>query len=60
LEIGDFDFSISPSIAIGQGWGVGANISATFHSGNFSMSAGIGLMSYGAHQGSGKSQKYQK
>ncbi|NHW22386.1 hypothetical protein HA072_25455, partial [Escherichia coli] len=54
-SIGNFDFNFSPSIAIGKGWGFGANISATFRSGDFAISAGIGIMNYGAHQGSGKS-----
>ncbi|MCU7542211.1 polymorphic toxin type 23 domain-containing protein, partial [Riemerella anatipestifer] len=55
ISIGNFDFNFSPSIAIGKGWGFGANISATFRSGDFAISAGIGVMNYGAHQGSGKS-----
>ncbi|WP_333663138.1 polymorphic toxin type 23 domain-containing protein [Chishuiella changwenlii] len=55
FSIGDFDFSISPSIALGKGWGVGANFSATFHAGDFSLSAGFGIMNYGSHQGSGSS-----
>ncbi|UWS40025.1 polymorphic toxin type 23 domain-containing protein [Riemerella anatipestifer] len=55
ISIGNFDFNFSPSIAIGKGWGFGANISATFRSGDFAISAGIGIMNYGAHQGSGKS-----
>ena len=54
LSIGDFDFSISPSIAIGKGWGFGANVSATFHAGDFAISGGFGLMHYGGHAGSGK------
>lgn len=55
ISIGDFDFSFSPSIAIGKGWGFGANVSATFHAGDFSLSAGIGIMNYAAHEGSGNS-----
>ncbi|WP_417430975.1 polymorphic toxin type 23 domain-containing protein [Halpernia sp.] len=55
ISIEDFDFSISPSIAIGNGWGFGANISATFHAGDFSISGGFGLMHYGGHAGSGAS-----
>ncbi|QBA21996.1 hypothetical protein EU348_12670 [Chryseobacterium indologenes] len=55
LSIGNFDFSISPSIAIGNGWGFGATISVTFHAGDFSISGGIGMMDYGGHAGSGKS-----
>lgn len=54
INIGDFNFSISPSIAIGKGWGFGANVSATFHAGDFSLSAGFGIMHYGAHAGSGE------
>ncbi|WP_260394441.1 polymorphic toxin type 23 domain-containing protein [Riemerella anatipestifer] len=55
ISIGNFDFNFSPSIAIGKGWGFGANISATFRSGDFAISAGIGIMNYGAHEGSGNS-----
>ncbi|RST25858.1 polymorphic toxin type 23 domain-containing protein [Chryseobacterium lacus] len=54
FNIGSFNFSISPSIAIGKGWGFGANVSATFHAGDFAMSAGMGIMNYGAHAGSGQ------
>ncbi|WP_312769846.1 polymorphic toxin type 23 domain-containing protein [Epilithonimonas sp.] len=61
ISIGKFDFSISPSVAIGKGWGFGANVSATFHAGDFSLSGGIGLMEYGGHAGSGKSgSEYRK
>ena len=54
LTIWDFDFSISPSIAIGKGWGFGANVSATFHAGDFAISGGFGIMHYGGHAGSGQ------
>lgn len=61
FSIGNFDFSISPSIAIGKGWGFGANVSATFHAGDFSLSAGFGLMHYSSHAGSGlKGWEYRK
>ncbi|MDR3024476.1 hypothetical protein [Chryseobacterium sp.] len=53
LSISNFDFSISPSIAIGNGWGFGATISVTFHEGDFSISGGIGMMDYGGHAGAG-------
>jgi RHS repeat-associated protein len=55
FSIGDFDFSISPSIAFGNGWGVGANFSATFHAGDFSLSGGFGVMNYVSHAGTGSS-----
>ena len=55
INIGNFSFNISPSIAIGKGWGFVANVSATFHAGDFSLSAGFGIMNYGAHAGSGAS-----
>jgi RHS repeat-associated protein len=55
FSIGDFDFSISPSIALGKGWGIGANLSVTFHAGDFSISGGIGLMNWGSHSGSASS-----
>lgn len=55
IQIGNFDFNFSPSIAMGKGWGFGANVSATFHAGDFSMSYGFGLMSYGFHAATGES-----
>ena len=61
INIGDFSFSISPSIAIGKGWGFGANVSATFHAGDFAISGGFGIMHYGSHAGSGeKGWEYRK
>ena len=54
INIGDFNFSISPSIAIGKGWGFGANVSVTFHAGDFAISGGFGIMHYGSHPGSGE------
>lgn len=61
INIGDFNFSISPSIAIGKGWGFGANISATFHAGDFAFFGGFGIMHYGSHAGSGeKGWEYRK
>ena len=61
INIGDFNFSISPSIAIGKGWGFGANVSATFHAGDFAISGGFGIMHYGSHAGSGeKGWEYRK
>ena len=61
INIGDFNFSISPSIAIGKGWGFGANVSATFHAGDFAISGGFGIMYYGSHAGSGeKGWEYRK
>ncbi|TDS17649.1 polymorphic toxin type 23 domain-containing protein [Sphingobacterium paludis] len=55
LNIGNFDFSISASIAFGKGWGFGANLSVTFRAGEFSISGGYGIMNYGSHAGSGQS-----
>ncbi len=48
-------FFVSPSFAFGQGIGIGASISTTFHMGDFSLDAGFGIMNYGAHAGSGAS-----
>jgi len=48
-------FSISPSIAMGKGWGFGANISVTFRAGDVSLSYGFGTTNYAAHAGSGTS-----
>lgn len=53
FSIGDFDFSISPSIVLGKGNGFGANVSTTYHSGDFAISAGYGIMNYSNHAGSG-------
>ncbi|QIY91648.1 polymorphic toxin type 23 domain-containing protein [Chryseobacterium gallinarum] len=55
INIGNFSFGISPSIAFGKGLGFGANVSATFQAGDFALSAGFGIMNYGAHAGSGES-----
>lgn len=61
LSVGNFDFSISPSVAIGKGWGFGANLSTTFHAGRMSISGGFGIMNYGGHAGSGlKGWEYRK
>ncbi len=54
-HIGDFSFSISPAIAFGQSFGVGANLSVGYSSGKFAISAGLGYMAYGNYQGFGKS-----
>ncbi|WP_293879442.1 polymorphic toxin type 23 domain-containing protein [Sphingobacterium sp. UBA1498] len=37
-----------------KGWGFGANQSVTFHAGEFSLSAGYGIINYSGHAGSGK------
>ncbi|QIY91645.1 polymorphic toxin type 23 domain-containing protein [Chryseobacterium gallinarum] len=38
-----------------QGLGLWVNISTTFRAGDFALSAGFGIMNYGAHAGSGES-----
>lgn len=55
FKIGNFGFSISPSLAFGQSFGIGANLGVSYTDGNFSVSAGIGIMRYGNYQGFGKS-----
>jgi hypothetical protein len=54
-QIGDFSFSISPAIAFGNSFGAGANLSASYKTGKFEISAGLGFMAYGNYQGFGKS-----
>jgi hypothetical protein len=55
MSIGNFNFSISPSIAFGQSFGVGANFGMGYSDGNWSFSAGMGIMSYGNYHGFGNS-----
>ena len=55
ISVGKVDFSVSPSVAIGKGWGFGANVSTTFRAGRFNLSYGFGVMHYGGHSGSGLS-----
>ncbi|MBB6237541.1 RHS repeat-associated protein [Pedobacter sp. AK013] len=54
FSLGDFNFSISPSIAFGKSFGFGANFSVGYSTGNWSISGGLGFMAYGNYQGFGK------
>ena len=54
IPIGDWTVSISPSIAFGNVSGVGASLSVTYSSGDFSFSGGIGIMSNSNYNGFGK------
>lgn len=54
IKVGDWGFSISPSIAFGNASGVGVSLSVTYSSGDFSFSGGIGIMSNSNYNGFGK------
>jgi RHS repeat-associated protein len=54
VQVGDWSFSISPSIAFGNTAGIGASLSVTYSSGDFSFSGGIGIMSNSNYNGLGK------
>ena len=53
IRMGDWGFSLSPVIAFGNSGGIGANLSVTYSSGDFSFSGGIGIMSYSNYNGFG-------
>jgi RHS repeat-associated protein len=53
FQLGDWGFSISPSIALGNSVGFGASLSVTYSDGNFSFSGGIGFTSYSDYNGLG-------
>jgi len=58
FSVGNWNFSVSPSIAFGNGFGAGANFSVSFSDGNFSASVGYGgweyRKSWGANWDDGK------
>lgn len=54
FSIGDFNFSISPSIVFGKSFGMGANLSVGYSTGKWHFAAGFGFMGYGNYQGFGK------
>ena len=54
IRVGDWGFSVSPSIAFGNVSGIGASISVTYSDGDFSFSGGIGIMSNSNYNGFGK------
>jgi RHS repeat-associated protein len=55
ISSGNWNFSISPAIAFGKGFGAGANFSVGFNDGNFSVSGGYGISYYGSAHGTGSS-----
>lgn len=54
MQVGDFNFSISPSVAVGNSSGIGANIGVGYSSGNFSLNGGLGITSFTDYNGFGK------
>ena len=46
VSIGDFSVGLSLAIAFGNAGGMGVNLGASYQSGNFSISGGVGLMGY--------------
>ncbi|MDX6188495.1 polymorphic toxin type 23 domain-containing protein [Flavobacterium sp. Fl-318] len=54
VQVGDWSFNISPAIAFGNTSGIGASLSVGYSSGDFSFSAGIGIMSNSNYNGFGK------
>ncbi len=53
IPIGDWNISISPSIAFGNASGIGASLSVGYSDGDWSFSAGVGFMNYGNYNGFG-------
>ncbi|MFK8308351.1 polymorphic toxin type 23 domain-containing protein, partial [Capnocytophaga cynodegmi] len=54
IPIGNWNFSLSLSVAFGNASGIGASIGIGYSDGNWSFSAGVGIMSYGNYNGFGK------
>ena len=46
VSIGDFSIGLSLAVAYGNAAGMGVNLGASYQSGNFSISGGVGLMGY--------------
>ncbi len=55
IPIGDFSISLSPAIAFGNAGGIGANLTATYTDGDFSISGGLGFTNYENAPGINKS-----
>jgi len=53
IPIGDFSIDISPAIAFGKSFSIGANIRASYRDGNFNASVGFGVSFAGRAAGSG-------
>ena len=60
IPIGDWNISISPSIAFGNASGIGASLSVGYSDGNWSFSGGIGYMNYGNYNGFGNGVEIRK
>jgi len=54
IPIGDWNINVSPAIAFGNATGVGVNVGVSYSDGNWSFSAGVGVMYYGDYNGFGK------
>ncbi|WP_281988351.1 polymorphic toxin type 23 domain-containing protein [Aquimarina aggregata] len=55
IPIGDFSFSLSPSIAFGNAVSLGANFRVGYRDGSFNASVGFGVSYAGSAQGTGDS-----
>ena len=53
VSIGDFSIGLSLAVAYGNAAGMGVNLGASYQSGNFSISGGVGLMGYNNYNGFG-------
>lgn len=53
VPVGDWSFSISPSIAFGNASGAGVSFGVSYSDGDWSFSGGVGIMSYGNYNGFG-------
>lgn len=60
IPIGDWNISISASIAFGNASGIGASLSVGYSDGNWNFSAGIGYMNYGDYNGFGNGIEIRK
>jgi RHS repeat-associated protein len=50
VPVGDWSFSISPSIAFGNASGAGVSFGVSYSDGDWSFSGGVGIMSYGNYK----------
>lgn len=53
VPVGDWSFSISPSIAFGNASGAGLSFGVSYSEGDWNFSGGVGIMSYGNYNGFG-------
>jgi len=54
VPIGDWNISVSPAIAFGNGFGAGMSFSAGYNDGKWGFSGGVGMMQYENYNGLGK------